>query len=66
MVDKVTTVPKTKIGEHVGRFADEDMVRLNRAVLVLFWELLLQLPTSNWNRNKLGTRLPGPANLRLA
>jgi len=34
MVDKVTTVPKTKIGAHVGRLADEDMVRLNRAVLV--------------------------------
>jgi mRNA interferase MazF len=34
MVDKVTTVPKTKVGLHVGRLADEDMVRLNRAVLV--------------------------------
>jgi mRNA interferase MazF len=34
MVDKVTTVPKTKIGAQVGRLADEDMVRLNRAVLV--------------------------------
>jgi len=34
MVDKVTTVPKTKIGAYVGRLADEDMVRLNRAVLV--------------------------------
>jgi len=36
MVDKVTTVPKTKIGEHVGRFADEDMVRLNRRRSGLF------------------------------
>jgi mRNA interferase MazF len=34
MVDKITTVPKTKIGSRVGRLADEDMVRLNRAVLV--------------------------------
>ena len=34
MVDKITTVSKTKIGARVGRFADEDMVRLNRAVLV--------------------------------
>ena len=34
MVDKITTVPKTKIGARVGRLADEDMVRLNRAVLV--------------------------------
>ena len=34
MVDKITTVPKTKIRARVGRLADEDMVRLNRAVLV--------------------------------
>lgn len=34
MVDKITTVPKSKIGNLVGRLADEDMVRLNRAVLV--------------------------------
>ena len=34
MVDKITTLPKSKLGEHVGRLADEDMVRLNRAVLV--------------------------------
>ena len=34
MVDKVTTVPKTKIGDQVGRLGDEDLVRLNRAVLV--------------------------------
>jgi mRNA interferase MazF len=35
MVDKITTVPKAKLGgTRVGRLADEDMVRLNRAVLV--------------------------------
>jgi mRNA interferase MazF len=34
MADKITTVPKAKIGVRVGRLADEDMVRLNRAVLV--------------------------------
>jgi mRNA interferase MazF len=34
MVDKITTVPKTRIGARVGRLADEDVVRLNRAVLV--------------------------------
>ena len=34
MVDKVTTVPKTKLGVLVGRLADKDMLRLNRAVLV--------------------------------
>jgi mRNA interferase MazF len=34
MVDKITTVPKAKIGDRIGRLDDEDIVRLNRAVLV--------------------------------
>ncbi|MBI1207235.1 MAG: type II toxin-antitoxin system PemK/MazF family toxin [Azospirillum sp.] len=34
MVDKITTVPKAKLGRRVGRLGDEDLVRLNRAVLV--------------------------------
>jgi mRNA interferase MazF len=34
MVDKITTVPKTKVGERVGRLDDEEIVRLNQAVLV--------------------------------
>jgi mRNA interferase MazF len=34
MVDKITTVPKSRIGAHIGRLDDEDVVRLNRAVLV--------------------------------
>jgi mRNA interferase MazF len=34
MVDKVTTVPKTKVGAQVGRLDDEDVLRLNQAVLV--------------------------------
>jgi mRNA interferase MazF len=34
MVDKITTVPKARLGANIGRLADEDMVRLNRAVLV--------------------------------
>jgi mRNA interferase MazF len=34
MVDKITTVPKTRIGVHVGRLDDEDVLRLNQAVLV--------------------------------
>ncbi len=34
MVDKITTVPKTRIGRRIGRLGDEDMLRLNRAVLV--------------------------------
>jgi mRNA interferase MazF len=34
MVDKITTVPKSKLGTHIGRLDDEDILRLNRAVLV--------------------------------
>jgi len=34
MVDKITTVPKSRIGARIGRLADEDIVRLNRAALV--------------------------------
>ncbi|MGB2603342.1 MAG: type II toxin-antitoxin system PemK/MazF family toxin, partial [Candidatus Sulfotelmatobacter sp.] len=34
MVDKISTVPKSRIGARMGRLADEDIVRLNRAALV--------------------------------
>ena len=34
MVDKITTVPKTKVGARIGRLDDADIVRLNQAVLV--------------------------------
>ena len=34
MVDKVTTVPKAKLGRRIGRLADDDMVRLNRALMI--------------------------------
>jgi mRNA interferase MazF len=34
MVDKITTVAKARIGVRLGRLADEDIVRLNRAVVV--------------------------------
>ena len=34
MVDKITTVPKAKMGAQVGRLDDEDMVRLNQAMIV--------------------------------
>jgi len=34
MVDKITTVPKAKVGSHIGRLDDEDILRLNQAVLV--------------------------------
>lgn len=34
MVDKITTVPKAKLGKRVGHLGDEDVLRLNRATLV--------------------------------
>lgn len=34
MVDKIMTVPKTKVGTRIGRLDDADLVRLNRAVVV--------------------------------
>lgn len=34
MVDKITTVPRPKLGARVGQLDDEDILRLNRAILV--------------------------------
>jgi len=34
MVDKITTVTKSKVGQRIGRLDDEDVVRLNQAVMV--------------------------------
>jgi mRNA interferase MazF len=34
MADKITTVRKARIGSYVSRLAAEDIMRLNRAVLV--------------------------------
>jgi len=34
MVDKITTVARPKVGKRIGRLDDEDIVRLNRAVVV--------------------------------
>ena len=34
MVDKIATVPKSKLGSPVGRLDDQDVVRLNQAILV--------------------------------
>jgi mRNA interferase MazF len=36
MVDKLTTVAKDRLGKRIGRLDDEDVVRLNRALLVFF------------------------------
>jgi mRNA interferase MazF len=34
MVDKITTIPKSKLRRRVGKLSDTDMVRLNRAMMV--------------------------------
>jgi mRNA interferase MazF len=34
MVEKISTMPRSKLGRHIGRLDDEDILRLNRAVLV--------------------------------
>ena len=35
MIDKITTVPRANLGTRIGALAEEDMLRINRA-LVLF------------------------------
>ena len=34
MVDKVTTVPRSRLGYRLGTLDDEDVVRVNRALMV--------------------------------
>jgi mRNA interferase MazF len=34
MVDKLTTVSRERLASRVGRLGEEDMIRLNRAILV--------------------------------
>jgi mRNA interferase MazF len=36
MVDKITTVRKSKLGEQIGRLDHDDLVRLDRAIMVFF------------------------------
>jgi mRNA interferase MazF len=33
-LDKPTTVCRSRFGTRIGRFGDEDLVRLNRAILL--------------------------------
>jgi mRNA interferase MazF len=47
MVDKITTIPKAKVGSRIGSLEDEDVLRLNRAVLVF---LGLAGPSSDTQR----------------
>ena len=46
MVDKITTVPKDKLGSLLGRLADEDILRLNQPIVVF-----LGLAGSSRSRN---------------
>jgi len=34
MVDKITTVSRTKLADRIGLLSDEDVLRMNRAVIV--------------------------------
>ena len=34
MADKITTMPRAKLGHRLGRLVDEDILRMNRAILV--------------------------------
>ncbi len=34
MVDKITTVPRSGLGERLGRLRDEELVQLNRSLIV--------------------------------
>lgn len=34
MIDKVSTVPKSKLGDRIGRLSDTDLLRVNRALVV--------------------------------
>jgi len=34
MVDKIATMPRANVRDHLGRLADADLVRLDRALLV--------------------------------
>ena len=34
MIDKITTMPRANVHDHLGRLADADLIRLDRALLV--------------------------------
>ncbi len=34
MVDKITTMPRTGLGERLGRLGDDELVQLNRSLMV--------------------------------
>ena len=34
MIDKIATIPRSKLREHVGQLSDDDIIRLSRALVV--------------------------------
>lgn len=34
MIDKITTISRSKLGERIGQLSDDDMIRLSRALVV--------------------------------
>jgi len=48
MIDKITTIPKTKLGTHIGRLDHPDNLRLNQALLV-FLGLAVSSKTKSTN-----------------
>jgi mRNA interferase MazF len=34
MVDKITTVPRSSLGDRIGRLRDDELVQLNRSLIV--------------------------------
>lgn len=36
MVDRVTTMPRANLRDHLGRLPESDLLRLNRALIVFF------------------------------
>lgn len=47
MVDKVTTMPRAKLGRRIGRLDDADLVRLNRAIMVFLGLATGKVPASS-------------------
>jgi len=55
MIDKITTVPKSKLCGRVGRLGDEDLVRFNRAAIVF---LGLAAPVGSTRKTSPGRAAP--------
>ncbi len=34
MIDKITTIPRSKLGERIGQLSDDDMIKLSRSLVV--------------------------------